>query len=418
MTEHAITWSIAGLTAMGVVVRPFRWPEAVWAMFGALLLFAFRLIGPQDVIAGVSKGGDVYLFLVGMMLLSELARREGLFDWIAAIATTHSSGSPRRLFLLVYLVGVVVTVFLSNDATAVVLTPAVFAACRAARVRDPMPYLLTCAFIANAASFVLPISNPANLVIFAGGEMPPLARWMSTFMLPSIVSIVVTFGCLYWTQRQALTSDSVAENVPRPILSASARMAGWGIVLTAIILIAASAMHIDLGLPTFLAGTITSVLVLALTRQSPIETFKGVSWSVLPLVAGLFIVVEALDRTGLTTMLSDQLALLAATSETQAVGIAGVLVAIICNLVNNLPAGLVAGSAVQAAHVSDKIAGAVLIAVDLGPNLSVTGSLATILWLSALRREGLYVSAWQFLKLGTVVMFPALILSLLSLVLF
>jgi len=180
----------------------------------------------------------------------------------------------------------------------------------------------------------------------------------------------------------------------------------------------ASAMHIDLGMLTFLAGTITTVLVLALTRQSPIETFNGVSWSVLPLVAGLFVVVEALDRTGLTTMLSDQLALLAAASETQAAGIAGVVVAVVCNLVNNLPAGLVAGSAVQAAHVSDKIAGAVLIAVDLGPNLSVTGSLATILWLTVLRREGLHIGAWQFLKLGTVVMFPALILSLLSLVLF
>ena len=183
MTESAITWSIAGLTALGVVTRPFRWPEAIWAVLGAALLLAFRLIGPADVWTGVFKGFDVYLFLIGMMLLSELARREGLFDWVAAIATSHAKGSPRRLFLLVYVVGVVVTVFLSNDATAVVLTPAVYAACRAARVKDPMPYLLVCAFIANAASFVLPISNPANLVIFAGGEMPPLSRWMQTFLL-------------------------------------------------------------------------------------------------------------------------------------------------------------------------------------------------------------------------------------------
>ncbi|EJZ20063.1 arsenic transporter (plasmid) [Rhizobium sp. Pop5] len=417
MTENAFIWSIAGLTAAGVVTRPFRWPEAIWAALGALVLLAFQLIGPADALAGIAKGIDVYLFLIGMMLLSELARREGLFDWIAAIATSHAKGSPRRLFVLVYLVGLVVTVFLSNDATAVVLTPAVYAACRAARVRDPMPYLLVCAFIANAASFLLPISNPANLVIFAGGEMPPLSRWLSTFLVPSIVSIVVTFVCLYWTQRRILSEESLAASAERPALSRSASLAGWGILVTAIILVAASAMHADLGVPTFLAGTITTALVLMLTRQSPVETIKGISWSVLPLVAGLFVIVEALDRTGVTGLLSRELASLASASQAQAVGVAGVFVAVVCNLVNNLPAGLVAGSAVQAAHVSDKVAGAVLIGVDLGPNLSVTGSLATILWLSALRREGLHISSWKFLKLGTVVMFPALFFSLASLML-
>ena len=417
MTEAAITWSIAGLTALGVVARPFRWPEAVWAVLGAALLVAFQLIGPADVWAGVSKGFDVYLFLIGMMLLSELARREGLFDWVAAIATSHARGSPRRLFLLVYVVGVVVTVFLSNDATAVVLTPAVYAACRAAKVKDPMPYLLVCAFIANAASFVLPISNPANLVIFAGGEMPPLSRWMATFLLPSIISIVVTFACLYWTQRNALAEDTVALTAEQPALSSGAQLAGWGLVVTALILISASAMHLDLGIPTFVAGIITTVIVLALTRQSPIETIRGISWSVLPLVAGLFVIVEAVNHTGLTALMSDRLASLAAQSQAQAIGVTGLSVAIVSNLVNNLPAGLFAGSAVQAAHVPDAVAGAVLIGVDLGPNLSVTGSLATILWLAALRREGLHMGAWVFLKLGVVVMFPALILALAALLL-
>ncbi|MGV1791234.1 arsenic transporter [Rhizobium sp. A37_96] len=417
MTESAITWSIAGLTALGVVTRPFRWPEAIWAVLGAALLLAFRLIGPADVWAGVSKGFDVYLFLIGMMLLSELARREGLFDWVAAIATSHARGSPRRLFLLVYVVGVVVTVFLSNDATAVVLTPAVYAACRAARVKDPMPYLLVCAFIANAASFVLPISNPANLVIFAGGEMPPLSRWMQTFLLPSIVSIVVTFACLYWVLRRALAEDTIARDVGQPALSHSARLAGWGLIATALILIGASAMNVDLGIPTFAAGVVTTIIVLALTRQSPIETVRGISWSVLPLVAGLFVIVEAVNHTGLTALLSERLASLAAQSQVQAVGAAGFSVAIVSNLVNNLPAGLFAGSAVQAAHVPDAIAGAVLIGVDLGPNLSITGSLATILWLAALRREGLHMGALTFLKIGAVVMLPALILSLATLAL-
>src|SRR5437879_12331315 len=136
------------------------------------------------------KGIDVYLFLTGMMLIAELARQEGLFDWLAALAVEHARGSPQRLFALVYAVGTIVTVFLSNDATAVVLTPAVYAATRAAGAA-PLPYLFACAFIANAASFALPISNPANLVVF-GERMPHLADWLRQFTLPSVAAIVLT----------------------------------------------------------------------------------------------------------------------------------------------------------------------------------------------------------------------------------
>src|SRR5262245_32906108 len=174
LTEGAAaTWGITALAAGGVIIRPWRLPEAVWAMLGAAALVVFGLLPWPDALAGVGKGVDVYLFLTGMMVIAELARQEGLFDWFAALAVKHACGSPERLFVLVYAVGTAVTVLLSNDATAVVLTPAVYAATRAAGA-TPLPYLFACAFVANAASFVLPISNPANLVVF-GAYMPPLA---------------------------------------------------------------------------------------------------------------------------------------------------------------------------------------------------------------------------------------------------
>ena len=160
-------------------------------MAGAALLVLLNLLPWPDALAAAGKGMDVYFFLIGMMLLAEVARQEGLFDWLAAQAVRHSHGSAKRLFLIVYVVGTIVTVLLSNDATAVVLTPAVYAATRAAKV-EPLPYLFICAFIANAASFVLPISNPANLVVF-GKQMPPLSEWLRTFALPSVVAIVVTY---------------------------------------------------------------------------------------------------------------------------------------------------------------------------------------------------------------------------------
>ncbi|CAA2144150.1 arsenic transporter [Methylobacterium bullatum] len=415
VTPHLATWIIAGLATIGVITRPFAWPEAVWAVLGAGALLVLGLISPEAAWDGVRKGTDVYLFLVGMMLLAEIARKEGLFDWLAGIAVRQARGSATRLFLLVYLVGTVVTVFLSNDACAVVLTPAVYAAAKAAEA-EPLPYLFICAFIANAASFVLPISNPANLVVYAA-HMPPLSEWLARFALPSILAIVATYIVLRLTQNSVLRQQLLARDVEATPLSGTGKVAGLGIVATAGALIAASAYDLELGLPTFVAGLATTLLVLAIKRGGAVEVVKDVSWGVLPLVAGLFVLVEALEKTGVLTLLADHLKRAAQASPDAAAWGGGTLVAVLSNLVNNLPAGLIAGAAVQQADVSEKVAGAILIGIDLGPNLSVTGSLATILWLTAIRREGEDVGFWRFLKLGLLVMPPALILALAGLLL-
>jgi arsenical pump membrane protein len=411
--EPFIAWSVIALAILGVLTRPFRLPEAIWAVAGAAALVVLGVLPWPDAVNGMRKGIDVYLFLIGMMLIAELARREGLFDWLAALAVARAQGSPQRLFLLIYLVGIAVTVLLSNDATAIVLTPAVYAATRAAGA-TPLPYLLVCAFIANAASFVLPISNPANLVVF-GERMPHLAEWLRQFAAPSLASIVVTYAALRLTQRRALNEEKIESAVIKPKLSHGGKLAAYGIGAIGVVLIGASALNVQLGLPTFLCGAITSVAILALNRESPLSLLGGISWSVLPLVAGLFVMVEALIRNGVISRLAETIGSRAAQSETTATWGVGIVTALADNIANNLPVGLIAGSVVVNDHLPASVIGAMLIGVDLGPNLSVTGSLATILWLVALRREGIEVNALRFLGLGLLVMPPALIASLLAL---
>jgi arsenical pump membrane protein len=411
--DHAIAFAIILAATAGMITRPFRLPEAIWAVAGALLLVGLRLLPVADALNGMRKGVDVYLFLIGMMLIAELARREGLFDWMAALAVGHARGSPQRLFLLVYVVGTVVTVLLSNDATAIVLTPAVYAATRVAGA-TPLPYLFVCAFIANAASFVLPISNPANLVVY-GAHMPHLFEWLRQFSLPSLAAVVSTYFILRFALRRALNEEHLESSVNRPVLSHEGKLTAYGIAAIGVVLITASALDVRLGLPTFLCGVITAALVLLLSRQSPWPLLKDISWGVLPLVAGLFVMVEELIRIGVIAELSALLHEAVAQSVTKAMWIVGIVTAIADNVANNLPVGLVAGSVASADHLPPAVTGAILIGVDLGPNLSVTGSLATILWLVALRREGLEVSAWRFLRLGWLVMFPALILALAAL---
>jgi arsenical pump membrane protein len=391
-------------------MRPFEWPEFVWAVAGAVLLVLLGLLSPSDALFGITEGTDVYLFLTGMMLLSELARQEGLFDWLAVRAAKMARGSATRLFTLVFAVGTLVTVFLSNDATAVVLTPAVAAVVKTAKAEKPLPFLFICALIANAASFVLPISNPANLVIY-GSHMPPLLQWLPRYALPSALSILATYFVLRWSQQADLRQE-ISAGIDVPELSAAGKMAALGIVATAIVLLVSSGFGIQLGLPTLLAGLGTAILVLARSTSGVSNIVKNISWGVLPLVAGLFVLVASLEKTGVTRQLSLLLQGLVQHSATSAAWASGGVLAVGSNLVNNLPAGLVAGRVVEMAHVPDHVRSAVLIGVDLGPNLSVTGSLATILWLTALRREGHGVSAWAFLKLGALVMPPALLLAI------
>ena len=409
VASNLAIWTIAAVATACVIVRPGKLSEATWAVGGALCLLLTGLLSLSATLGAVLQGLDVYLFLTGMMLLSELARREGLFDTLAGWAVRHARGSAHRLFGLVYGIGIVVTVFMSNDATAVVLTPAVHAAARKAGVK-PLPYLFACAFIANAASFVLPIANPANLVVF-GEHMPPLASWVRTFALPSVAAIAATWALLALIFRGELR-ERVETASDVPALSATGRMAAVGIVGVVLAMLTASAFGTALGAPTLFAALLAIAAVQWTKREAPWPLVRHVSWSVLALVAGLFVLVAGVARTGLIASLTQLLRNAAEQAPHETAWGAGAIVAFASNLMNNLPAGLIAGSAANSGYLAGPARSAIAIGIDLGPNLSVTGSLATILWLVALRREGEHVSAWQFLKVGVVVMPLTLLLAL------
>ncbi len=411
MTGTAAVLSIVAVSIALMLVRPRGIAEVWWVSGGALLLVTFRLLPLSLAATALGKGTDVYFFLGGMMLLSELAREHGVFDWLSSRAIHGSRRSPGRLFTTVYAVGTLVTIFMSNDATAVVLTPAILAAVRKAKV-TPLPYLFVCAFIANAASFVLPISNPANLVVF-DGAMPSLGRWLSAFALPSVLSILTTYLVLRIVFRRELRGrvEEKAEEVP---LSAPGRSVLVGLALISVVLLVASARSVDLGLPTLVAALVVTAAVSGLARKNPLPLARHISWSTLLLVGALFMLVEAVDHVGALEVTRALLARVAALPRAVGMLTAGFTIGVGNNVVNNLPLGLIAGATLKAAPPPPAIAHAVLLGVDLGPNLAVTGSLATILWLIALRKEQIEVSFWQFFKLGAVVMPTALAAALLG----
>lgn len=408
------TWLLCGLVFFLILWRPRRIPEYVWAVAGAVLLVLFRLLPLRAAWSAVRSGTDVYLFLAGMMLLAELARNHGVFDWLAAEAMGHARGSQTRLFVFVFGIGIVVTALLSNDATAVLLTPAVLAVVRRTKT-SPLPYLFACAFIANAASFVLPISNLANLVVF-DGQLPALGEWLRIFLLPSVGAIAATFLVLWWHNRRDLRA-SIQDGAPPVSLDARGRRAALGILLAASALLVTSALGGPVGPATLLAGILAMFFVARTQGRVMAAALRAVSWSVIPLVAGLFVMVAALREVGALAISADALKAAAAWPPIASWGAVAFGFGFAANAINNLPMGLIGAAAVQSAHSTRALHAAVLLGIDLGPNLSVTGSLATILWLIAMRRENIEVSGWRFLRVGVLVMPPALFLAVLALVL-
>lgn len=391
-----------------MLIRPRGIQEVYWIGGGVLLLLALGLVPVRLAGRAVAEGLDVYLFLTGMMILSELAREQGVFDWLSSAAIRGARGSCVRLFTLVYVLGAAVTVLMSNDATAVVLTPAILTAVRKAKVA-PLPHLFACALIANAASFVLPISNPANLVVFRLG-MPPLGQWLAWFGVPSILSIAATYAVMRVLFRREL-ADGMEDHVEAP-LSANGKLVVAGLALTAVILLAASAMNKDLGLPTCIAAVTITALISIKTRTNPRIFAKEISWATIALVAGLFVLVDAVESAGALHFTETALDWANRLGWMRGAWITGFVVGVANNVMNNLPLGLIAAQTLKAVHATRLTASAVLIGVDLGPNLSVSGSLATILWLIALRREKLHVSYWTFLRVGAVAMPVALFAAL------
>ena len=359
--------------------------------------------------AALGRGTNVYLFLIGMMALSAYAQQAGLFDWVAARAVRVAGPSRERLFTLVFVAGVGTTALLSNDATIVALTPAVI---RVLRRLDapPLPYLAACALVANAGSFVLPISNPSNLLVFAG-RMPSLATWLAAFGLPALAALLLTYLLAWWYFRRDLAGDAArvderADGTPHPFAT--------GVILAAAgVMVYTSARAGPLGAATFACGAFAWLATVVRDRRAAASILREISWRIVALTAVLFVIVTGADNAGGFAATHAVLAWcehLTAPWSTLAIGFA---VAIASNAVNNLPVGLNLGETLPGMHLGFHAAKAALIGVNLGPNATVNGSLATLLWLGILRREGIALAPWSFARVGLLTLIPTLAAALL-----
>ncbi|HLX39698.1 MAG TPA: ArsB/NhaD family transporter [Ktedonobacteraceae bacterium] len=410
LTTTLLTITIAIVTLLGIMIRPFRWNEAAFALSGAALLLVIGLISPVNAFFTLYKDWNIFFFFLGMMSLSALAETAGMFDWLASQAARLAGGSTRRLYLNTFLLGTMISMVLSNDATALILTPIVYTL--VTRLRLPvLPFLFACTFIADTASFLLPVSNPINIIILTRFQLD-LWTFLRLLLLPAILVISINIGMFFLLYRNQIKGrfdakrlPSAAEAIKHP---AYFRYTCSVLIIVAVAYIIASALQIPLSLVS-LSGALLLLLGALKWRQITMQGLGGqISWSIFGFIAGMFIVVQAVEGTGLTAQFGQLLLHLSGGTSFGAVMVGTAGAAIGTNIINNLPMAVVLRSSLAGVQHIAPVArlgfiAATIFGCDLGPNLTTVGSLATVLWLLILRRRNLDVSGWDYFKVGILV---------------
>lgn len=410
LTSTLLIVSVAILTLLGIMTRPFKWNEAMFAMAGAALLLVIGLINPLDAATTLLKDWNTFLFFLGMMSLSALAEVAGLFDWLAFQAARLSGNSSRRLFLNTFLLGSLISMLLSNDATALILTPIIYSL--VTRLRLPvLPFLFACTFIADTASFLLPVSNPINIIITTRYPLD-LLTFLRLLTLPCLLVIAVNIGIFFLLYRRQLQGRFDLKRLPSA--EESVKHKGYfrytcivlGVVAVAYVF--ASATQFPLSLVALGGAMLLLVGALFWKRTTIKHTGQQISWSIFGFIAGMFIVVQAVEGTGLTTQFGQLLLHLSGGTSFGAVMIGTLGAALGTNLINNVPMAVVLTSSLHSVQhaplaVQQGFIASTIFGCDLGPNLTTVGSLATVLWLLILRQRNLDVSGLDYFKIGILV---------------
>jgi len=385
----ALSLLLLGATLTAAAWSGRRRLEPLVASVGALALLATGVIGADRAGNALSSLAPTVGFLAALLVIADGARREGVFEALGSLMERAARGSPLRLLRGVIAAATGVTVLLGLDATAILLTPVVLLT--AARLgADQRPHAYATGHLANSASLLLPISNLTNLLAFHASRLS-FARFAALMALPTVAVVAIEWIVMRRWFAAELDRPPRLESAPRVPMprAALALLAATliGFMLSSLAAVAA--------IWVALAGAVAfSALGASRRGVRALATARAAEPGFLLFVLALGVIVAAAGHDGLGSVVRTLLPTDGSLGDL--LGVAAVA-ALLANLVNNLPATLLLVGPLAASHGALL---AVLIGVNVGPNLTYAGSLATLLWRRVLHADGMEVSLREFTALG------------------
>jgi len=367
-------------------VLPLNRPAA--ALLGTVLMVACGILTPEQAYRAVDY--DTLVLLLGMSLISAYLYLAGFFDWTADWVLKVAR-TPQRLLLYLILTSGILSALLVNDTICFMLTPLVVAV--VVRGQLPLlPYLLALAMSANVGSVGTLVGNPQNMII-GHLSLIPFAKFSLSLLPVAVASLAIEFAVLNFGFRKILGQASihVAETAPREIDRRLLRL-----TFTVLALVFAGFVA-GLNLAwTALAG---AALVMVLARRDTHQVLKLVDWHLLLFFAGLFVVVEGLNSTGLPDQVYARLrGMFGTTSTTQAWNLVW-FSALGSNVFSNVPFVLVAGKWIPGFANPELTWKVMALATTFAGNLTILGSVANIIVVESARGH-IEVGFWDYAKFG------------------
>ena len=402
------------------MIRPRGWPEAVAAVPAAVILIAIGAIPAGAAGSEARQLGPVIGFLAAILVLAHLCDDDGLFRACGGWMARSSAGTPRRLLAQVFVIASVTTAVLSLDATVVLLTPVVFATAARVEVRA-RPHVYACTHLANSASLLLPVSNLTNLLAFAASGLA-FGHFAALMAVPWLAAIGVEYAVFSRFFAADLNTGDLNVRPRRDRAGADqdgadrdedTKLPVFTVIVVALTLAGfagASAAGVNPAWAAFAGAVILAVRALIRRRVAPASLVRAADLPFLLFVLSLGIVVKAVTDNGLGLALAP---LLPGGTSLPALLATAALAAVLANVCNNLPAVLVLLPLAAPSGAGAVLA--VLLGVNIGPNLTYTGSLATLLWRRILRHHGSSPDLGEFTRLGLLTVPAGLVIGVLAL---
>lgn len=410
-----VTIAVTVVTLALMLTRPRGLSEAWFAATGAFTLVFAGALPLDSPFTAFAETSAVLIFLAAMMLVTGVVERAGVIEMLAEHIARICGRNTRILFIAMFILAAAVTATMSLDITIILITPILYAVTRRRGI-DPVPFLFACAFVANIGSLMLPVSNLTNLLLVNRLSMP-FGEFVQVMWLPNAVALVTTLVMFLWLFRNQLRSELILLAEPEPTVPGVAtelwrRSVGAVLILVILGLLIAGFLEQPIWIPAAVGAGVLVLGAIATRRITVSHAVNDLSPTLFLFVVAMTMIVQAIDAHVLQSVAVP----VPDSAEGQIVS--GVLLATIAsNVINNVPATVIAGELLMIVPTGPRevMAYAALVGANIGPALTTYGSLATMLWLSLLRKRGTQVSTGMYLRVSLITVPIVLVTTSLSL---